>query len=177
MEEIWKTIEGYPNYMISNLGRVKSLNYHNTGKEKILNLYKKTGGYLYVCLTKNKKHKWYRVHRLVAEALIPNSNNYPQVNHKDENKQNNCVENLEWCTTDYNHNYGNRNKKISDKLTNGKTSKKVFQYDLQGNFIKEWPSVREIQRQLGYSNQNICACCLGKYKQSYGYIWSYQSKK
>lgn len=177
MEEEWKVINDYPNYMISSKGRIKSLNYHNTGKEKLLNLYKKTGGYLYVCLTKNKKHKWYRVHRLVAEAFIPNPHNLPEVNHKSEIKTQNNVDNLEWCNRKYNHNYGNINKKISNKLTNGKHSKKVFQYDLEGNFIKEWACVREIQRQLGFSNQNISAACLGKYKQSYGYIWSYQSKK
>lgn len=177
MEEEWKVINGYPNYMVSSKGRVKSLNYHNTGKERLLTLNKNKSGYLYVCLSKNGVHKYFRVHRLVAEAFIPNPNNLPEVNHKSEIKTQNNVDDLEWCDRKYNHNYGNRNKKVSSKLTNGKHSKKVFQYDLEENFIKEWACVREIQRRLGYSNQNISAACLGKYKQSYGYIWSYQSKK
>ena len=91
MEEIWKIIEGYPNYMVSNKGRVKSLNYHRERKEKIMENKKTKTGYLRITLNKNGKYKTFAVHRLVAEAFIPNPNNLPEVNHKDENKQNNFV--------------------------------------------------------------------------------------
>lgn len=122
MKEIWKDIEGYEGlYQISNLGRVKSLEkYVNTAiknntkvkrKEQILKQYNKNG-YLQVTLTHNNKRKYFGVHRLVANAFIPNLNNYPQVNHKDENTLNNCVDNLEWCTAKYNCNYGTRNSRI-----------------------------------------------------------------
>ena len=90
-------------------------------------------GYLRLGLFKNKKQKHFNIHRLVAQAFIPNPNNYPVVNHKDENKQNNCITNLEWCNTEYNNNYGNRTLKSS--LTK---QKKIVQYDLKGNIIKIW---------------------------------------
>ena len=111
----WKDIPGYEGlYQVSNLGEIKSLNYRNTGKEKIIKPRKNKGGYLRVVLCKNGKQKDFLVHRLVAIAFIPNHNNYNQVNHKDENPSNNNVNNLEWCTSKYNSNYGNRNKKLSE---------------------------------------------------------------
>lgn len=111
-KEEWRDIEGYPNYRVSNLGRVKSLNYNHTGKEKVL----KAGtnkGYLRVVLCKNGKKKRFQVHRIVAMAFLPNLHNYPQVNHMDENPLNNCVENLEWCTAQYNSNYGTRIERVA----------------------------------------------------------------
>ena len=118
MKEIWKDIKGYEGlYQVSNLGRVKSFNYMNTGKEKIktLTLQKKhpmkQGGYLQTTLYKNKQTKTVVVHRLVAEAFIPNPDNLPQVNHKDHDKTNNCVDNLEWCTAKYNSNHKINNRK------------------------------------------------------------------
>ena len=114
MEE-WRDIKGYEGkYQVSNLGRVRSLNFNKTGKIKELS-YAKRRGYLGVTLFKDKKPKTFAVHRLVAEMFIPNPNNYPQVNHKDENKLNNNVENLEWCTVLYNNCYGTRLKKVSEK--------------------------------------------------------------
>ena len=122
--EIWKDIEGYEGlYQVSNKGRIKSLNYRRTGKERVLSSSPTSSGYLVVCLYKNKKPKPFLIHRLVAEAFIPNSDNLPEVNHKDENKLNNRVENLEWCDREYNINYGNRNEKASESMK-GKNSNK-----------------------------------------------------
>lgn len=163
MEEIWKNIEGFEGlYQISNYGNVKSLKY---GKESILKPRKNKDGYLRVGLYINGKGKDYTIHRLVALYFIPNNDLFKtQINHKDENKENNNVNNLEWCDAVYNTNYGNRNKKIS---------KQVNQYDLTGNFIRSFPSTKEIERQLGFANNNIGACCNGKRKTAYGFIWEY----
>ena len=191
--EIWKDIEGYEGlYQVSNLGRVKALDRyvkHWRGglllrKEQIKRQSNDCDGYLIVTLCKEGKIKNYRVHRLVAEAFIPNPNNYPQVNHKDENKQNNFVwvnedgtvdlekSNLEWCTNKYNVTYGTGIKRRSTKRINCKVlSKQIAQYSLEGELIKIWPSAMEVKRQLGYSNSVICNCCAGRNKTSYGYKW------
>ena len=164
-KEIWKPVLGYEGlYEVSNWGRVKSLNYNHSGKEKILKPVTYKSGYLYVVLSKNNKRKHFLIHRLVAEAFIPNTDNLPQVNHKDENPLNNVVSNLEWCTSSYNINYGTRNEKIS---------KKVLQYDLEGNFIREWVSTRECGRN-GYNYSSVAACCRGKRKKYKGFIFKYK---
>lgn len=169
MKEIWKDVVGFEGlYMVSNYGRVKNC---RTGK--IMKPFERKG-YLRIGLTKNHKQIKYPVHRLVAMAFIPNPNNLPFVNHKDENKFNNCVDNLEWCTAQYNNTYGNRIEKYVKTNTNGKCSKSVFQYSTDDKLIKEWPSTMEIQRQTGYSCGNISKCCSGKYKQAYGFIWRYK---
>ena len=142
--EIWKTVKNYPNYLISNLGNVKSVQRTRiigrnkfVQKEKILKQHI-LNGYAYVYLTKNSEIKGFRVHRLVAEAFIPNINEYPCVNHKDEDKTNNCVDNLEWCTHKYNNNYGDFKNKIAKSRY-----KKVNQHDLEGNYIKTWNSLKQ----------------------------------
>ena len=160
MDEIWKDKKDYEgHYQVSNLGRVKSIKF---GKEIILKQ-KINGGYYSVNLSKNGIVKTYFVHRLVAEAFIPNPNNYKEVNHKDEDKSNNIVTNLEWCDRKYNQNYGTKNEKFS---------KKVYQYTLDGQFVKEWPSTMDCGRN-GYIQQAISSCCLGKLKTYKGFIWSY----
>lgn len=159
-------------YQVSNLGRVKSLNYRHTGREKMLKLSVNNKGYIIVKLWKNRKFKSFRLHRLVAEAFIPNPNNLPFINHKSEIKTQNNVENLEWCDAKYNLNYGTRKERVAEKTTNGKCSKPVFQYDLNGNFIKEWPSTMEVERQLGISH--ISECCLGKRNTCGGFKWKYK---
>ena len=122
-EEIWKDIKGYEGkYMVSNLGRFKSLNYRRTGKEKILEGYPDKDGYLYVQLWKDGKGKNCRINRLVAQAFLENPQNLPEVNHKDEDKTNNRVENLEWCTTQYNIKYGTGIKRRAEKLKGRKLS-------------------------------------------------------
>ena len=127
------------------------------------------------------------IHRLVAEAFIPNHNNYDQVNHKDENKQNNCVENLEWCNGTYNVNYGNGiRKRVKTNIENGiykkiglinreKLSKSVLQFTLNGEFIKKWNCIKDIERELGFSHKTICGCLKNKQKTSHNYIWKYES--
>lgn len=166
MNEEWRDIEEYEGlYQVSNLGRVKSLKF---GKEKILKFGKHKKGYLLVCLCKDGKQKMFQVHRLVAIAFIPNPNNYQEVNHKDENKENNCVENLEWCTREYNVNYGTRTEKCVEK-----SSKEIIQLDLQGKEVARFPSVQEVQRQFGFSQGNISSCCNGKLKTAYKYKWIY----
>ena len=165
--EVWKYILGYEGlYKISNKGRVKSIGY---GKERILKPANNGRGYLKVDLCKNGDKKWCLVHRLVAQAFIPNPNNLPEVNHLDENKENNRVENLEFCDRKYNCNYGTTKQRMIKKL-----SKTVFQYSKDGEFIKEWKSVMDVERNLGYAQTNISSCCLGKYKSAYGFVWRYK---
>ena len=129
MEEIWKPIVGYEGYYeVSNLGRVRSIDrfvIDKTGRRQfkkgtLLNYRPDRQGYCIVSLSINRKYKTKCVHTLVADAFIPNPDNLPQVNHKDEVKSNNCVDNLEWCTAKYNANYGNRNKKVIEtNIKNG----------------------------------------------------------
>ena len=172
-EEIWKDVVGYEGlYQVSNNGRVKSLKF---GKEKILKPGKLKNGYLRVNLCKNEKQKHFLVHRLVALTFITNPNNLPDVNHKDENKENNRVENLEWCDCKYNINYGTRTQRIAEKNTNGKLSKLVLQFTLDGKFVREFKSGMDIKRNLGYSCGNISSCCLGKRKSANGFIWKYKN--
>lgn len=114
-KQYWRDIPNYEGkYQVSNTGRVRSLNYGRTGKIKVLKQGTKDNGYKVVVIYKNGKRKKYLVHRLVAQAFIPNPNNYPIINHKDENKTNNAVWNLEWCTYEYNVNYGNCKQKIKE---------------------------------------------------------------
>ena len=168
MEE-WRNIEGYERlYQVSNMGRIKSTQYHNGTYERILKPNKDKKGYLTVHLYKNGKRKWVSVHKIVAQAFIDNPDNLPCINHKNENKSDNRVKNLEYCDYTYNNNYGSRNQQVSDKL-----SKRVQQYSLKGEFIADYPSTQEVERKLGFNHGYISKCCLGKYKTAYGYIWRY----
>lgn len=176
MEEIWKKYLDFENYMISNYGRCKSLtrdvickSKHRTIRERILKPRLEKNGYLRYNIYKNNKSYKISIHKMVAKCFIPNPNNYPCINHKDENKSNNYVDNLEWCTHKYNMNYGIRNKRIANTL-----SKKVNQYDLDGNFIKTWGSILEAREY--YNTNHISECCKGKLKQTKGYIWRYAEK-
>lgn len=171
INEIWKPIKGYEGlYEVSNLGRIKSLNYNHTGKEKILKPTKDRYGYLQVTLCKNNIKKQYTVHRLVAEAFIDNPDNLPQVNHKDENKQNNNVDNLEWCDAKYNSNYGTG---IERRAKSRQIP--IIQYTLDGEFVREWDSAIQAEREGGFSNSHIIAVCKGKRPHHKGYIWRYKN--
>ena len=175
-KEYWKSVVGYEGlYEVSNWGRVKSFDTYRKGingsirccKGKIIKYQKTKHGYLQVGLWKNGQCKHYYVHRLVAEAFIPNPNNLPIINHKDENKQNNIVSNLEWCTYQYNNTYGKMN------INRNKQKKKILQYDLEGNFIKEWESIAECNRN-GFLQSKIILCCQGERKTHKGFIWRYK---
>lgn len=257
IEEVWKDVVGYEGYyQVSNLGKVKSVDRYvatvgnPSGKRlikgKILSQAKRTirhePGYCFVGLSKNNITTTFAVHRLVAQAFIPNPGNLPCVNHKDENKFNNNVNNLEWCTVAYNNTYGtarerggkkksmpvvklgldgylirrykslvtaakeegvtkgnlanicvNRNGKKTlngfvfmyekDYLENGFVGydnprlKKVEQYDLDGNYIRTFDSVKLAYASTGYTASNgaanISAVCRGRQKSAYGYKWRY----
>lgn len=169
MEEVWKDIEGYEGlYQVSNFGRVRTL--------KIMKPAKLKKGYLYLTLSRDNKKKCTSVHRLVAKAFIHNPRNYPQVNHIDGNKENNNINNLEWCDNSF-------NQKEAYKLgyqkprRHYKTAYKVNQYNLEGDYIKQWESVASIERELGYSKASISGCCNGIYKKAHGYIWKYVYEK
>lgn len=134
--EIWKDIPGYENrYQASNLGRIKSLNYHRENREMIMKQTIGKSGYKRLMLYDGIKRKSYRVNRIIAITFIPNPLNLPHVNHKDENKYNNCVSNLEWCTARYNSNYGTRNVKVSESKQGHKNpaSKKNYVRKYIGN--------------------------------------------
>lgn len=144
--EIWKDIPDYPKYQVSNMGNVRSLDYMHTGEIKNL-CFDIVNGYSIVLLYNDEGRKSKKVHRLVAEAFIPNPLNLPQVNHKNEIKDDNRPVNLEWCDAKYNNNYGTSRERMSEKLR-GKNrpdvaerfSQKVLQFTLDGKLVKEWQS-------------------------------------
>ena len=180
--ELYAPIKGFEGlYEVSTWGNVRSLDrwiVFKNGKKyffkgKILKNRKYNTGYLMIVLYKNGKVKTYSLHRLVAEAFIPNPDNLPCVNHKDEDKTNNYPYNLEWCTVKYNNNYGTRNERAAKANTNGKRSKKVYQYNKKGNLIKIWVSASETGRN-GFNLSHIVECCNGNRKTHKGYIWSYE---
>ena len=188
--EIWKTAvydgelyEGL--YKVSNLGRILSLNYRNTGKPDLMTPFENEKGYLQVGFWKNGKTNLCLVHRLVAQTFIPNPDNLPEVNHKDEDKTNNFVflnedgtvnkekSNLEWKTHRGNINHGTRNERVSKAFTNGKLSKRVLQLSLDGELIREWESTHECGRN-GFNQGHVSACCNGKEKSHKGFYWMYK---
>lgn len=178
MKEIWKDVVGYEGlYQVSNTGKVKSLdryekcgNFKRFRKGKIMKLSIDIYGYTKIQLCKKGKSKWFQIHRLVAEAFTQNPNNYPCVNHKNEIKDDNRVENLEWCTVKYNNNFNGRQERIAVKR-----QVIVLQIDKNTNeIIKEWSSITEAEKQLGLSSGHICLCCKGKRNTCGGYKWKYK---
>lgn len=181
--EIWKDVPDYERwYQVSNLGRVKSLERHITDsnrqnrtvcyKERIIKQFVSRTGYYTLHLTKNSKIRIFTAHKLVALAYIPNPNKYPCINHKDETRTNNNVDNLEWCTYKYNTNYGTCIQRVTAKnLLREDLAKPVYQYDIDGNFICKHHSARSIARNLGFSIRSIREVLYGKHTSSHGYIW------
>ena len=169
MKEEWRDIKGYEGlYQVSNLGRVKSLNYKNTGKEEILSNIPRKDGYSIAGLSKNSKSKPFYVHRLVALHFIPNPNNLPQVNHKDENKENNKVSNLEWCTQSYNNCYGTRIKRASEsskgknKGSKNGRARKILCVTTR----EEFNCIQEAAEHYSINKCHITNCCQGKVKSA-----------
>ena len=179
-------------YKVSNLGKILSLNYRNTGKAELMNPSENKKGYFVVGLSKNGETKTCRVHRLVAETFLPNPENKPFINHKiegEEGKKINMVifnedgtinkekTTIEWVTAKENNNYGTRNERAgaTNKIVqiNGKLSKPVLQFTLDGEFIREWPSTMECGRN-GFDQSAVAACCRGKLLQYKGFYWMYK---
>jgi len=180
MQEVWKGIAGYEeNYQVSNLGNVRSLNYQGHGYVRNLVPKVNNRGRLWVELRKGERIRQMLIHRLVAEAFIPNPNEFPQINHKDENPKNNNVCNLEWCTCSYNVKYSC--DRHPERAKNRKSSptrrrmlqKNVVQTDLDGNVIKVWEDCRTICTEKHYNQWSISQCCDGKRNTAYGFRWHY----
>ena len=187
--ELWADIKGYVGlYQVSNFGRVRRIrrvvtmqNHTEDGTQYTANrLYvgmimktrKTQFGYVSVQLCKNGKYQKLLVHRLVAQAFIPNPKHLPQVNHKDEDKTNNRLSNLEWCTASYNLNYNDGQKVRLETRNKNKSyhyERMVGQYSLDGTLIKTYKNSTE----TGYCRECIRDCCLGKQQTSHGYIWKY----
>ena len=170
--EVWKDVAGYEGlYKVSNKGNVFSVERKDTlgrkrGGVKLRPSHNNTGGYLSVDLYKNGIKEKKRVHRLVAEVFIPNPNYHSEINHKDENKTNNHVENLEWCTSKYNINHGTRTKR---------TSKKVRAINIKTGEVTTFSSTAESGRK-GYDQGAVSKACRGIYYGGNlyrGHKWSY----
>ena len=149
-----KDVIGYEGlYAVTSCGKVWSYKRKKFLKPKVTK-----GGYFQVVLYKDGDGKFYLIHRLVAEAYLPNPDNLPQVDHVNEDKTNNCVNNLQWIT--------NRDNCRKSK------NKPILQYTLDGEFVREWPSATDVGRE---AQTNICYCLKGKQKTAYGYVWKYKN--
>lgn len=197
--EIWRTAiykgETYEGFEVSNLGRIKSLNYRHTGKSKVMTPNKDKDGYFRLQLYKNRKKKTCYVHRLVAETFLPNPENKPEVNHKIEGKKGKTMNmvifnedgtidkertTIEWVTREENNNYATRNERAGKTISkakkgilNTKLSKPVLQLSLSGDLIREWPSTAECGRN-GFSQSAVARCCRGEKPQYKGFLWMYK---
>ena len=182
INEIWKPVVGYEGlYECSNMGRVKSVDRYVSHrydgefqfiKGRIRKTKLNNWGYEMLSLCKDGKEKTCLVHRIIAEAFLPNPYNLPEVNHKDECKTNNCVDNLEWCDSSYNKLYGTALKKRMDKII-----VPILQYSKDGMLIKKWDSMQSVMDDLGINRGNISNCCSGRCKSAGGYKWKYYDKE
>lgn len=181
--EVWKDVPNYEGiYKASNFGRIKmvkrtlidSLGKKTNKKEHILK--PRTGNrYYMIALYKNGKREDLLLHRVIAQTFIPNPENKPFVNHKDENCFNNCSDNLMWCTHKENMNWGTRNKRISK---HSKSKRKVNQYDMDDNYIKTWDCMTDFFKSKNMPfKTGIIECCKGNRKSSMGYKWKYADEE
>lgn len=182
--EEWRPVAEYEGlYEVSNTGKVRSLFRY----KKVLKPVITRSGYCAVELFKDKMGKMKLVHRIVAAAFIPNPNGFPQVNHIDENKHNNCAENLEWCTAKYNMNFGTSKIRRTNSTDytrpfyaenarkNGKkVCRPVSQFSKSGDFLHSFESGKEAHRKTGINHSHIMECCAGRVKTAGGYIWKYE---
>lgn len=182
MQEIWKDIKDFEGlYQVSNFGKVRSLGMSfirtdlkpYTRSPGAVKPIKTRLGYLCVELHKQGFAKRYLVHRLVAMAFLPNSNNLPEINHKDENKTNNRVDNLEWCTHKYNSTYGTRATRIKDTIKRTGKAIPVLMYSKNGIFLCRFDAINEAAITMDISCGSIVECCKGKRKSAGGYVWKY----
>lgn len=172
MKELWKDIKDYEGiYQVSNLGRVKRV---ATGR--VLKGCKDKYGYLRVDLCKNGKHKNHKIHRLVAQAFIPNTENKLEVNHIDENKTNNTVSNLEWMTAKENSNHGTRNERMAKAISKS-NSIPIISTNIKTGEYREFYGSRECARQLGLNQSHITAVLKGRLKQTKGFTFQYKEEE
>ena len=182
MTEIFVPINGYEElYEIGNLGTIRSLpKYRGTNYTCPIpaqNMkWKDNGrGYMQVSLCKASKKKQHYVHILVATHFVNNPDNLPEVNHADGNKMNNAFHNLEWATRKSNEEHAWRIGLKNMKGDKHHASKRVLQFDLNGNIIQEWTNGNEVMNTLGFANCHISKCCRGLAKTAYGFKWQYKS--
>lgn len=173
VKEEWRDIDDYEGkYQISNLGRLRSF-VRSTEPRIIAPHYDKDGYIMYYLFRDGKSHVK-KAHRLVAVAFIPNNDNLPQINHKDEDKTNNRASNLEWCTLLYNNRYGTKRQRMSlYAMYKGHFLRRIRQYTKDGLFVKEHISSRMAERETNIKHQNIIETCRGGQRQSGGYLWCY----
>lgn len=167
MNEVWVKVKGYEMYEISNHGRLRKT--YKNGKQRIMKTDKIHGGYLRYTLCKDGTTERFIAHRLVAVHFIENPNNYPDVNHIDNNRTNNVVNNLEWCTP-------LMNAEHREKQGRNPKCKTVYQYDSQGNLVATYKSTREVARKTGYCKSSVQAWCNDGVKPNNDYIWTYEKK-
>ena len=177
MTEIWKQIDGFKDYQVSNFGNVKS---SKKNRERILKPFKDKRGYSCVRLYENKERKHFFVHRLVASMFICNPDNKTQVNHIDGNKNNNRLDNLEWVTNDENmrHSWdiGLRKPPMKGKFGKEHNKSKPVLQILDGEVIAEYSNAREAEKITNIANPNISACCNKKYKTAGGFVWRFKEE-
>lgn len=189
--EIWTPIEGFERFELSNLGKVKNTNWKRTGKVVITEGSPDRGGYNTFHAWNGKEGKTFLIHRLVGEYYLPNPLNLPQINHRIEGpegkKINRVIFNedmtinyekttIEWCDPKYNSNYGTRIERVAKTQRNDiRKSKPVLQFTKTGEFVREWPSIKECGRN-GFKRSAVWRCCAGKKKSYKGYLWKFKGE-